>query len=364
MIEEFDQLINDFDLLPKVILEPTFLEICKYPYNRFEEICSRLLCFYFSPLKEHGLGDLFLRSLMEILKISDEIEYKNEEIRVISEDNAEGKRLDILIYSKKFVIGIENKITANLYNPLEIYKNRIELYSKNNVHYVVLSLREINNKEEKELMTKNGFTNITYNKLFGIIDPKIITHEHDLNNKYILYLRDFIKTLNNMTGTNILNKELSDFFVKNSNSIENLVSLYNDFQGQILKQQKQKINNIKVTIESETLCNWWLWEGWLLGTQKYDKNNVKLGLEAYYNACDGDALGVFYFQIVTWSLNDWNIYEKKLIQSFPGNEVEKTPGKCSLSLEKISGDDEKLILEKLKKYYLHIDELVKETQKD
>jgi len=352
MIEEFGRIIDEFDLLPKVNKESTFLEICKYPYNRFEEICSRILCFYFAPLNEHGLGDLLLRSLMEALKISNKLEYVNDDIVVISEDNADGKKVDILIYSDKFVIGIENKITANLYNPLEIYKNRINLYSKNNIYYVVLSLRKIVNKDEIERMQEHGFVNITYKMLFDILSPQILTQEGDFNDKYILYLKDFMKTLNNMTGKNVLNKELSDFFFKNTNSIEKLVSLYNDFQNEILVQQKQRITSIKERIQNETQDkNWWLWEGWLLVVTKSNNLNIKIGLEAYYDAIDGDSLGAFYFQIATWSLNDWNAYEKKLMEIFPQCKIEKTSKKCSITLGKISNDDEKLIIETLKNHY-------------
>ena len=194
MVSNFEQLINEFGLLPKVTKEPTYLEICKYPGNRFEEICSRLLCFYFSPSAEHGLGDLFLTSLIKMLNISDKINFNPNDITVVSEDNAEGKRVDILVYSDQFVIGIENKVTASLYNPLDIYKKRIDKYSTNNRHYIVLSLRKVENKNEKAWMKKNGFINITYKSLFEVITPNIISCENDTNRKYIVYLKDFIKT--------------------------------------------------------------------------------------------------------------------------------------------------------------------------
>jgi hypothetical protein len=62
-VKEIDQLLIDFDTLPKTAKQPTYLELCKYPGRRFEEICSRLLCFYLAPNKEHQFKDLFLRSL-------------------------------------------------------------------------------------------------------------------------------------------------------------------------------------------------------------------------------------------------------------------------------------------------------------
>lgn len=356
---EFDQLIQEFNSLPKVIREPTYLELCKYPYSRFEEICSRLLCFYFSPLEAHGLGDLFLRSLTEILKIPDDVVLNHNDIKVVSEENADGKRLDILIYSDKFTIGIENKINAPLYNPLDVYKNRIDKYSTNNKYCIVLSLRRIDNIEEKKWMELNGFVNYTYKQLFNAVSPKIITHEGDTNNKYVLYLKDFIKTLNNMTGQNILNHELSDFFYDNSNKIEELIDLYNQFQNEIISIQKQTISDVKNSIENETSYVWWLWEGWLLGTEVFNNNRVRIGLEAYYDGIKDDALGIFQIQIVTWSLNDWNIYEKYLLQRFPDDKVEKTSHKCSILLDTIGKNDEVQIMSALKKHFSYLMDLSK-----
>ena len=66
------------DNLPKTIKEPTYLEICKYPRRRFEEICSRLLCFYIAPKNEHGFNDLFLSSLLELLA-TEKISFKDEQ---------------------------------------------------------------------------------------------------------------------------------------------------------------------------------------------------------------------------------------------------------------------------------------------
>jgi hypothetical protein len=40
-----NKVLNDFNKLPKSYIETTFLEICRYPRRRFEEICSRVLSF-------------------------------------------------------------------------------------------------------------------------------------------------------------------------------------------------------------------------------------------------------------------------------------------------------------------------------
>lgn len=145
--KDINKILKDFEELPKVVKETTYLEICKYPGNRFEEICSRLLAFYLNPNNEHKLKDLFIVSLLQLVS-KKEISFDSKKVIVISEDNAEGKRLDLLIYSSnQFVIGIENKITAGLYNPLETYQKRIKEYSSNNKFNILLSLNKIKDVE-------------------------------------------------------------------------------------------------------------------------------------------------------------------------------------------------------------------------
>ena len=45
-MKKFQAIVRDFSKIPKINTEPTWLEICRYPYSRFEEICSRILAFY------------------------------------------------------------------------------------------------------------------------------------------------------------------------------------------------------------------------------------------------------------------------------------------------------------------------------
>ena len=58
-------LLCRFEQLPKQDIRPTFMDICRYPYNRFEEVCSRILQFYLNPFAEHGLHDLWLLALWQ-----------------------------------------------------------------------------------------------------------------------------------------------------------------------------------------------------------------------------------------------------------------------------------------------------------
>lgn len=124
-IEQFKNIIRDFAKIPKNSSEPTWLEICRYPYNRFEEICSRILAFYFNPEAEHKMKGLWLESLLSAIKKTEWYDYRHS-IKVNTEEYAEGKRIDITIVSVDYVIAIENKISAALYNPLGAYREHIK----------------------------------------------------------------------------------------------------------------------------------------------------------------------------------------------------------------------------------------------
>jgi hypothetical protein len=350
-LTDIGELLKEFDTLPRTIKQPTYLELCKYPYNRFEEVCSRLLCYYLSPTKEHGFKDLFLRSLLEVLEPNNVIHYRFDSINIIAEENAEGKRLDILIQSdNNFVIGIENKITACLYNPLENYKNRIDLYSGQK-YCVALTLRTITSKNELTLLKNNNFINLTYSEYFGRIKLNLGNYINDGNSKYLVFMTDFIQTIENMNEKKVLNPQLSNFFYDNSTRIEKLIELYNEFNRSTTNIKIDRIAAIKEKISEITDVTWKDYEGWDLYYADFNPDKPKIGIEAYFESTKENVLGKFHITITTWSLSDWNYYEKEILTSFPYKKLEKVDNRASLFIETISNNDEYLILETLKETF-------------
>lgn len=104
------------------------MDICQMGGDRFEERCSQVLRFYFSPDAPHKLRGLFLNSLLEHLNLLDNPDFRYDitTTKVLTEEATEDrKRIDITIVTDNFVVAIENKIWADLYNPLESYTNHI-----------------------------------------------------------------------------------------------------------------------------------------------------------------------------------------------------------------------------------------------
>lgn len=355
-ISELRVLLNKFNELPKNINESTYLDLCQYPTRRFEEICSKLLSFYFSPNNEHRFKDLLLKSLFQTLPDSDNFQYSTNKIKVIEEENAEGKRIDLVIVGDNFVIGIENKITADLYNPLDIYRKRLNDYKKDFTIGIVLSIRKITKVSERRLLIDNQFVNILYSDLFLRIKQNIGFYINQCNNKYLTFLDDFIKTIENMEQNNILNPELSDFFYDNSLKLDELFALYSEFNNKIKKIQFQNLQSLKETLTQKTSHNWWIWEDWDLGCDMVI-NNHKIGIETQFETSSKNPLGEFRIMVTTWNLKDWNYFKEAIIAMFPDKDYEIEDGRAYLHYDKLINHELSMIEIKLMDLYNMIKEI-------
>ena len=100
MIKEYQKLLKNFAYLPKPNTHPTFMDICHMGGDRFEERCSKVLQFYFSPLAPHKLRGLFLDSLLELLAINNN--YTIQNVRVNTEETTEERKRARMAYTPYF----------------------------------------------------------------------------------------------------------------------------------------------------------------------------------------------------------------------------------------------------------------------
>ena len=146
-----------------------------------------------------------------------------------------------------------------------------------------MSLNKITKKHEKKLIKENGFESYTYIELFEVLKRKVGNYITDSKNKYLIFLYDFIKTIENMKNDNSLNNELSNFFFSNSNKIDNLIDLYNNHNEKILRIRKNRIGELKEMIIQQTNDKkWWAWQGYDLGYNDFNENKPKIGIESWY----------------------------------------------------------------------------------
>lgn len=316
-IAKFKKILKEFDSLPKINSNPTFMDICQLGGDRFEERCSQILRFYIDPNGPHNLKTLLLSSLLEVIQQSN-LHFSPSCTRVITEEMTEdGKYIDITIISDSMVIAIENKIGASLYNPLESYVKHINRnYSdKETKLFVVLSVKRITDQSELCKMKDNGYVYINYSTLFAAIKRNLGSFALDADQSYLTFLLDFIRTIENRFFNR--NMELKKFFYDNRNDINQLLWHYENFKNEIFAMRKEQIASYKSLVCSASDANWWVYQGWDLDITFNDKTHP-IGIECSFK--DGtleNPLGMFHIYITVWKKSNFFIYEKELKEVYP-----------------------------------------------
>lgn len=273
------QLLLEFKSIPKVIKNQTFMEIAGFPH--YENVCSNILAFYLNPNNNHGLSAIVLKSLIEAIDGDLDFDLKNV---IVNREVRTGKdnRLDILVKTDKEIIGIENKIFHYLHNDLADYSDLIEFERSSvdqKIYKLVLSLKKLNNLDLIKLKD-NGFINLTYpvffeklkNNLGHVIKPANIIN--------VNYLTDFVKTIENLIQPVMENKDLSKFFITNSETIEELVAQFNGFKTEIYRKAFSLKDILPVEEFSPLAKKQWIYSGRCL-VYDYTINNNAIAIDIY-----------------------------------------------------------------------------------
>ena len=227
---ELQKLIDDFNALKiKERSGMTFLEIAKCPH--LENVWSNILSFYLNPNKEHNLFELILKSVFETANKEVTINnFKNIQVKT-EYPTILGKRIDIVVFADNFILGIENKVNAGLYNDLEDYSNTIEDLAKPQdipVYKIVLSKNKNN--------PSNGFINIIYSDLIKNIKKNIGDFTAYSDTKYLIFLFDFLKNIENDINSQSMidNLEVINFFHNNIDKVNRLLEYHNKFNSDLV----------------------------------------------------------------------------------------------------------------------------------
>lgn len=214
--------LKDFlenNVIPKIKKRPkTFLGIAKQPH--YENVMSNIYAFYFNIEEVHGMQDLFINSLLEIINESKlGIQKKITEItdfEVATEVNTKNNgRIDILISSNDHAIIIENKVYHTLNNNLEDYwsSTKVTDNKEENKIGIVLSLNKLN-------VTHGHFINITHVELLKRVIQNLGSYFMDAKDKYVVFLKDFYQNSINLSKSEMDSKELKFYFDNQSKIIE------------------------------------------------------------------------------------------------------------------------------------------------
>ena len=237
MQKDYTKLLDDFKLIPQHKRTKTFMEISGY--SHYENICSNILAFYLNPSNEHGLKDLMLNSLMHLIEKDFCFDLHFEKIKIHREHRtADEKRLDLVIQTEKYAIGIENKIFHSLHNDLADYYKTIKMlcYDRRKPICIVLSLNKLTSDKDVEKVNNNNFVNITYEQVFQNVKQNIGKYINSSNIKYVSHLTDFIKSIENLIPSIMENKILWTFFKNNIKTIQELTESFDEYKKYLFEK--------------------------------------------------------------------------------------------------------------------------------
>lgn len=226
--------------------EPSFMEISGYPH--FENVCSNILQFFFRTDEVHGMKDLLIRALFKAAgkKYPHELSV-NDVLR--EQTTINNNRLDIVIETDEFLIGIEVKIFAQLYNDLKDYSDFINsIANGREVVKILLTLQDIPSNQD--------FISVTFNTFFQNINNLIGQYWEKANPKYLIYLKDFIQTITRIGSSREMNKELMDFFKENMKDAEMFFKCISDLR----KELRRQVQDLGKTINFDNVrCKQWFY---------------------------------------------------------------------------------------------------------
>ncbi|MGH9438828.1 MAG: PD-(D/E)XK nuclease family protein [Terriglobia bacterium] len=235
-IEGIDPVRGWTDLLDKVreipsAPPPTFFELAGIHKN--EKVASNVLKFFLNPKGSHGLGSLTLAALDERLK---DVERAVVETEFRTPDE---KRIDILVTTPQYLIGIENKIYAALYNPFESYWECLERKANDESSYRT-PLAFLLGIKPPEKCPKH-FTFCSYGELAKRIRSRVADLLCHANTKYAVILADFLQTMDNLTENYDMDVEVLELLASRERDVLRLKKEVDDF----IETAKKRISDLK-----------------------------------------------------------------------------------------------------------------------
>jgi rubrerythrin len=218
------QLFLEAHEIPKTQKKPkTFLSISKQ--SHYENVLSNIYAFFFDTSEEHDMGDLFLKSLQELIFETDlgktkNITFKHDFIIETEFQSESGGRIDVVLYNDEDSILIENKVYHILNNDLKDYWNSVNPGSpEENRIGIILSLKNYSQSEIKHPQ----FINITHSTFLDRVMKNSGEYLLKAKDRYIVFLKDFYQ--NTLNLSNYMEKEKIEFYYKYQTELNNAAKL-------------------------------------------------------------------------------------------------------------------------------------------
>lgn len=232
--------------IPKIKGKPkTFLGIAKQPH--YENVVSNIYAFFFNIYEVHNFKDLFIKSLLELIKQSKLGNTKKNLIDTFSNFDIftesltiKKGRIDLLLTSPENAIIIENKVYHHLDNDLDDYWDSVE--NKNKVG-IILSLKYISKSNYSEFENASNYICITHKKLLLQVQKNIDSYLDEANDKYIVFLKDFIQNMMNLSTT-LMNEKEIEFYYDSQQKIRDAKAFFENVESHVKAEIEIAGNNL------------------------------------------------------------------------------------------------------------------------
>lgn len=256
--------------------------------DHYENQITDLLAFFLFEKEEHGLGKIFLQSLMSSLNLRDP-QYsaliKKPKREVSTED---GKRIDLVLEGSSWSMIVENKVRHFQSNPFKSYENFAERNLKKNdqsLHYVILSPSGLSGRE--------GWAGVNYPTFISEVRRRLPRNDVSPTQKWFIFAREFLDHLENITMKYVTKNKNRDFVFNNLSNIKKIKSLQDNvvkiFQEEILNIIAPSMEGRKRVMKSGYWPNGPRWhiQSWngnceiVIYFQSVD-NNIRLQIRVYF----------------------------------------------------------------------------------
>ena len=301
-LEKAQQLIRDFEKLDKPLArKKTFLEIIGV--NHLEAVSSKALAFFFDTEEAHGLKDMCIQALVELINqqkffINSDLpiktKYINREVSTVDK-----KRIDLVIDCHDSLIIIENKISHNPDNPFKSYiEYGDEKAQEMPVHYVLLGIQEPVERIEP-------FIFISHFKLVKAILSKLNEYIFNADQYYLTLLLDYlnsIELLNTESEIGKMEKAIANFFANNLEKIQEIYEAREHFiafieQKLLSTKEILSARNSNLLQNVETVDNYPYILGGYISSNNYKVKNHPINFDVnIVNYADGCWLTMDFFK--------------------------------------------------------------------
>ncbi|MDR0950879.1 MAG: PD-(D/E)XK nuclease family protein [Candidatus Ancillula sp.] len=291
------KVLNDFEWDPEEIAEKVnIFDILGI--SRKETVSSDIWAYFFDSNNQHGLGSLFGDCLLEICKTKG---LKNEKYKLgqswcaqteVSKGSDTLNRVDIVLTGGNIAFAIENKVDAELYNPLDDYKVKIKYLSnfhdngisEDDCYVVVLhEHKDVNIVPGSPADNiKTEYFSVSYQEMIDCVRQHIGEYLLEADNNAVTILKMFIYNFEERRRKMSEHEKIKNKLVEINSKIDGGLGKIGGFLEKVYQIGDGDIDWLKILIDKElkkpnALKNPWVYTSnwkWENQVHKYSRGNL------------------------------------------------------------------------------------------